>query len=298
MSIETRGAQSGSLRVIRERTPKKNVQAWRRILARPRVIVALACIVIVVGGAIVAPWVGANPNAFEATERLQPPSFEHLFGTDNLGRDVLSRTLFGARASLTVGIITSILVTVVGVTVGVCSAMFRWVDVVVMRIVDGVMSFPIIVLALAMAAILGARLGTVILALVIVLSPGMARIVRSSALVASELPMIDAARAIGSRQLRILWKYVLPHCLTPVLVQAAITFTVAVLVESALSFIGAGLPPDVASWGGALSEARSYLTSAVWMWGFPGLALVATVLSVNVIIDVVRDVLDPRDGGH
>jgi peptide/nickel transport system permease protein len=126
----------------------------------------------------------------------------------------------------------------------------------------------------------------------------MTRVVRSSALVASELPMVDSARAIGAGSIRIFWRYVLPQCTTPVLVQAAITFTTAVLVESALSFIGAGLPPNVPSWGASLSEARSYLTSAPWMWGFPGLALILTVLAMNVVIDNVRDILDPRAGGR
>lgn len=275
----------------------RGAQNWQRILGRPRVIIAVIFLIVIVGAALAAPAIAVNPNAFQAEQRLQPPSFEHLFGTDNLGRDVFSRTVFGAQASLTVGIVSAVLVTVAGVIIGVTSAMFKWVDVVIMRVVDGVMSFPIIVLALAMAAILGASQGTVIIALVVVLFPGMTRIVRSSALVASKLPMVDAARAVGAGQLRIFLRYVLPQCMTPILVQAAITFTVAILVESALSFIGAGLPPDVASWGGALSEARSYLTTAVWMWGFPGLALVATVLSVNVVIDVARDVLDPRDGG-
>lgn len=296
MSLDTKRLLQVAARPRRSKVGR-GTQSWQRLLGRPRVIIALIVLVVIVGAAIAAPLIAGNPNAFQAEQRLQPPSLQHLFGTDNLGRDVFSRTVYGAQASLTVGVVTSVLVTVAGVIIGVTSAMFKWVDAVVMRIVDGVMSFPIIVLALAMAAILGASQETVIIALVVVLFPGMARIVRSSALVASRLPMVDAARAVGAGQMRIFLRYVLPQCMTAILVQAAITFTVAVLVESALSFIGAGLPPNVASWGGALNEARSYLTTAVWMWGFPGLALIATVLSVNVVIDVARDVFDPRDGG-
>jgi peptide/nickel transport system permease protein len=271
---------------------------WRRLLHRPVAVVALAILVVMAGAALLAPAIAGDPNAFVAVERLRPPSAAHLFGTDNLGRDVYTRTVFGAQASLTVGVVTAAITTAIGVVLGILAGMFRWFDAIVMRIVDGVMSFPIIVLALAMTAILGPGLGTVILAMTIVFVPGMTRVVRSSALVASELPMVDSARAIGAGSIRIFWRYVLPQCTTPVLVQAAITFTTAVLVESALSFIGAGLPPNVPSWGASLSEARSYLTSAPWMWGFPGLALILTVLAMNVVIDNVRDILDPRAGGR
>lgn len=273
-------------------------RGWHRILRRPIAVGALAVLTVMAGVALLAPVITGDPNAFVAIERLKPPSPEHIFGTDNLGRDVFSRTVYGARASLTVGIVTAIVTTIIGAIFGILAGMYRWFDAVVMRIVDGVMSFPIIVLALAMTAILGPGLGTVILAMTIVFVPGMTRVVRSTALIASELPMIDAARAIGAGSIRVFWKYVLPQCTTPVLVQAAITFTTAVIVESALSFIGAGLPPDVPSWGASLSEARSYLTTAPWMWGFPGLALILTVLAMNIVIDNVRDILDPRAGGR
>jgi peptide/nickel transport system permease protein len=271
---------------------------WRRLLRRPTAVAALAVLIAMAGAALLAPAIAGDPNAFVATDRLRPPSLQHIFGTDNVGRDVYARTVYGAQSSLTVGLVAAIITTVVGSVLGILAGMFRWFDAVVMRIVDGVMSFPIIVLALAMTAILGPGLGTVILAMAIVFVPGMTRVVRSSALVASELPMVDAARAIGAGTTRVFLRYILPQCTTPVLVQAAITFTTAVLVESALSFIGAGLPPNVPSWGASLSEARSYLTTAPWMWGFPGLALVLTVLAMNLLIDHVRDILDPRAGGR
>jgi peptide/nickel transport system permease protein len=275
-----------------------NPRLWRRLLRRPVAVAALVVLIVMAGAALLAPVIAGDPNAFVALERLKPPSLQHIFGTDNLGRDVYSRTVYGAQSSLTVGLVTAVITTVVGSILGILAGMFRWFDAVVMRIVDGVMSFPIIVLALAMTAILGPGLGTVILAMVIVFVPGMTRVVRSSALVASELPMVDAARAIGAGSTRVFLRYILPQCTTPVLVQAAITFTTAVLVESALSFIGAGLPPNVPSWGASLSEARNYLTTAPWMWGFPGLALVLTVLAMNLVIDNVRDILDPRAGGR
>ncbi|MFT4234467.1 MAG: ABC transporter permease [Microbacterium sp.] len=276
--------------------PRMSRRGWRKLRRYPFALVALGALILIAGAAIAAPAIAGDPNVFVAVERLQSPSFSHLFGTDNLGRDVFSRTVFGARASLTVGVVTAVITSAVGISIGILAAMFHWVDLVVMRIVDGVMSFPIIVLALSMTAILGSGLGTVILALVIVFFPSMTRVVRSAALVASELPMVDAARAVGAGTRRIFLRYVLPQCTTPVLVQAAVTFTTAVLVESALSFIGAGLPPNVPSWGAALSDARTYLSTAPWMWGFPGLALIITVLSMNVVIDAARDILDPRKG--
>jgi len=287
----TTSIEAAAARTVRPRL-------WRRLLHRPIAVVALILLLVMAGAALLAPVLAGDPNAFVAVERLRPPSAMHIFGTDNLGRDVYSRTVFGAQASLTVGVVTAAITTAIGVVLGILAGMFRWFDAIVMRIVDGVMSFPIIVLALAMTAILGPGLGTVILAMTIVFVPGMTRVVRSSALVASELPMVDSARAIGAGSVRIFWRYILPQATTPVLVQAAITFTTAVLVESALSFIGAGLPPNVPSWGASLSEARSYLTSAVWMWGFPGLALILTVLAMNIVIDNVRDILDPRAGGR
>lgn len=263
-------------------------------MRRPSAAVAISALALIVVAAVVGPFLIGDPNAFVAAERLRPPSPEHWFGTDNYGRDVLSRVVYGARASLSVGVISGLGATLLGTLIALLAAMFRVIDLVVMRIVDGVMSFPVLVLALAMVAILGPGLVTVNLCLVIVLFPTVTRVVRSTALVVAELPMIDAARAAGAGSTRILLRYILPACLTPILVQGAIVFTIAILVESALSFIGAGLPPDVPSWGASLAAARSYLATAWWMWLFPGLALVATVLATNVVIDNVRDLLDPR----
>lgn len=268
----------------------------RRILARPIALIAVVLLALLTLVAVAAPWIVGDPNAFQAAARLQPPSPGHLFGTDNLGRDILTRVVFGAQASLTVGALTALIATAVGTVIGILASMFRIVDLVIMRIVDGLMSFPVIVLALALMSILGPSLSTVIMAMVTVFFPGVTRIVRGTALVVSELPMIDAARAVGAGTGRIFLRYVLPHCLTPILVQGAIVFTAAVLVESALSFIGAGLPPDVPSWGASLADARSYLNTAWWMWFFPAAALIITVLLVNVLIDTARDVLDPRHG--
>lgn len=267
---------------------------WRKLVRRRGAVIALVVLLIIVVGAIFGPLLVGDPNAFVGAARLRAPSAAHWFGTDNYGRDILAQVVYGARSSLLVGLVSGVGASLLGTAVALLASMSRWFDLLVMRIVDGVMSFPILVLALAMVAILGAGLVTVNICLVIVLFPGAARVVRSTALVVAELPMLDAARAAGCGKWRILWRYILPACVTPILVQGAIVFTVAILVESALSFIGAGLPPDVPSWGASLAASRSYLSTAWWMWAFPGAALVATVLATNVLIDNVRDMLDPR----
>ncbi|MBS1906176.1 MAG: ABC transporter permease [Actinobacteria bacterium] len=265
-----------------------------RLIRRKGAIVAMIILAALLLAAVVGPLLATDPNAFSGAARLKPPSGAHWFGTDNYGRDVFARVVVGARSSLSVGLISGVGATVLGTLIALLASSFRWVDLIVMRIVDGVMSFPVLVLALAMVAILGPGLVTVNICLIIVLFPGVTRVVRSTSLVVAELPMLDAARAAGAGRARILWRYVLPACLTPILVQGAIAFTVAILVESALSFIGAGLPPDVPSWGASLAASRSYLETAWWMWVFPGAALVGTVLSTNVLIDDIRDLLDPR----
>lgn len=265
-----------------------------RLLRRPGVMIGGGLLLLIILTAVVGPpWAG-DPNAFDALARLQPPSAAHPFGTDNLGREVAVRVLYGGRASLTVGLAVGLLSLLFGTLTGIAAAMFRPVDLVLMRFVDGVMSFPVIVLALSMVAILGPGLGTLITSLTIVLAPSVARNVRGRALVVSQLPMIDAARSAGAGPVRIMLRHVLPHCFSTVLVQAAIIFSSAVLIESGLSFIGAGLPADQPSWGSSLADSRNYLQSAWWMWLFPGLALLATVLSANVVIDSVRDELDPH----
>lgn len=267
---------------------------WGRLVRRPSASWALVVLVLIVVAAIVGPFLVNDPNAFAASERLQAPSLLHLFGTDNYGRDVFARVVYGARASLSVGLISGVGATALGTLVALLASMFRPVDLIVMRVVDGVMSFPVLVLALAMVAILGTGLVTLNACLIIVLFPTVTRVVRSTALVVAELPMIEAARATGASQGRILLRYILPSCVTPILVQGALVFTIAILMEAALDFIGAGLPPDIPSWGSSIAAAQSYLSTAPWMWIFPGIALVATVLSTNIIIDNIRDLVDPR----
>ena len=267
----------------------------RKVFRRPSVIVASSVLAAVILLALASPWILPDPAAIIGEHRLQPPQKGLWFGGDNFGRDVLSRVLAGARSSLLVGVLTAVAAVFVGTSIALLSSMFRRVDLILMRIVDGIMAFPVIVLALSMLAILGPGLKTIIICLVIVMSPGVTRVVRSTALVVAELPMIESARVLGASNLRILTKYILPSCVTPILIQSGIIFTVAIIIESGLSFIGAGLPPDVPSWGDSLATSRNYLDTAWWLWVFPGLALVTVVFAVNTVIDAMRDAFDPRN---
>lgn len=267
----------------------------KRLFQRKVAVVASIVLATIVTLAILSPWIINDPNAIVGADRLLPPSAKYWFGTDNFGRDAFARVVVGAKSSMFVGAITALVATTIGTFVAIICSMFPKIDLILMRLVDGIMGFPILVLALSMLAILGPGLQTVVLCLIIVMFPGVTRIVRSTALVVAESPMIESARAIGASSWRIMRKYIMPACVTPILIQAAIIFTVAILVESGLSFIGAGLPPEVPSWGDSLATARNFLDTAWWLWLFPGLALVSVVLSVNLIVDALRDIFDPRE---
>lgn len=226
--------------------------------------------------------------------RFTPPGMGHPFGTDNLGRDMFKMVLHGSRTSLLVGLVVTTISMSMAIVLGVVSGFYRKVDVVLMRFVDGLMAFPGIVLATAAAGIMGPSVTTVMTSLSIVLIAPSLRIVRGQVLVVRELQMIEAARAVGVPTLRIFTKYVLPAVSSPILVQASFIFSAAVLGEAGLSFIGVGIGPKDLSWGNALTEARNYISQAPWIVLFPGLALMLTILSLNLLGDALRDVLDPR----
>ena len=255
-----------------------------------------------IGGLAVLPLLSlgagllAGPKSLEIDplNRLMPPSAEHWFGTDHLGRDMLGLVLFGGRTSLRVGVVVSVLAMGIAIVLGLLPGFFRRLDAVLMRVVDGVMSFPGIVLATAAAGYLGPSINTVILALTLVLIAPALRVVRGQVLVVRELPMIEAARAVGVPTPRLLRRYILPAVLSPLLVQASFVFSAAVLGEAGLSLIGLGIGARDVSWGSALAEARNYIQDAWWIVVFPGLALVLTILALNLLGDALRDPLDPK----
>ncbi len=235
-----------------------------------------------------------NPDTIRPDIRLLGPSLQHYFGTDNFGRDLYSRTVFGARVSLLVGMSVAILSGLAGAVIGLLAGYYPRIDTVLMRIMDGMMAFPGIVLAVGIMAAMGAKVSNVIVALSVVYTPRVARVVRSLVLTISSMQCIDAARAVGITDRRILIRHILPNCISPLIVQGTFIFSDAVLAEAALSFLGVGTPPYIPSWGIILGEARLYIRIAPWMITLPGVALTVTVLGLNLVGDGIRDWLDPR----
>jgi peptide/nickel transport system permease protein len=266
-----------------------------RLAANPVAMFGLIMLAALILSALFATQIaGDDPMRISPAQRFRPPSPENPFGTDHLGRDVFKIVLHGGRTSLFVGLMVTALSMSTAILLGLVSGFFHRVDAVLMRFVDGLMAFPGIVLATAVAGYLGPSIPTVIFSLSIVLTAPSLRIVRGQVLVARELPMIEAARAVGVPSGRILKNYVLPAVMSPILVQASFIFSAAILGEAALSFIGLGIGPKSLSWGNALTEARNYIQKAPWIVMFPGLALMLTILALNMLGDALRDVLDPR----
>ncbi len=265
-------------------------------LFRRRVVLAGAVILAVVAlAALLAPWIAPyDPMALKVLDRLQSPRATHWFGTDELGRDVFSRVIFGARSSLLIGALVVVVSMVCGVLLGLAAGFFRRLDGPVMRLVDAMMSFPDILLAIALVAVLGASMTNVILALAIVYTPRVARVVRASTLVVRELLYIEAARAIGIPTWRILFIHVLQNIASPILVQATFIFAYAVLAEAGLSFLGVGVPPVLPTWGSMISSGQQFAHQAIWLVVFPGIAIILSALSLQMVGDGFRDLLDPR----
>ena len=244
-----------------------------------------------------APVIGGDPGHMEVAGRLAAPSRAHWFGTDDVGRDVWSRVVYGARLSLLVGAAVVLLAFAIGLVCGLAAGYWRRLDNPVMRVMDGLMAFPAIILAIALMASLGPSVLNVIVAIGVVYAPRVARIVRGSVLVIRETTYVEAARALGVSDLVIVARHVLPNCLSPVIVQASFVFAAAVLTEAALSFLGVGVPPYVPSWGVILAEGRLYIQQAPWLVVYPGVAIMLTIFGLNLFGDGLRDLLDPKVRG-
>lgn len=240
---------------------------------------------------LIAPF-DPNKNNFRAL--LSAPDAVNIFGTDAFGRDILSRVIHGTRLSLLVGLLVVVATGVLGVIVGTLTGYVRWLDGPVMRIMDGLMAFPGILLAIALAAVLGPSVTNAALALTITFTPRTARIVRGSVLVLREMPYVEAAKACGASHARIVLKHILPNALPPLIVQLTFVFSVSILAEAVLSFMGVGPPPPTPSLGNIIAEGRSYIQEAPWVALMPGIAIAMTVLGLNIIGDGLRDTLDPR----
>ncbi|AWK90057.1 ABC transporter permease [Azospirillum thermophilum] len=267
----------------------------RRLFRRRLVLVAMVVLGAILAVAAAAPWAAPyDPMKMDILGRLKPPSAAHWFGTDEFGRDVLSRVMQGAQISLLVGILVVIVATALGTLLGLAAGYVRALDGVLMRLTDALMAFPDILLAIAFMAALGPSLYNVVLALGIVYTPRVARVVRAAALVLREMPYVEAATALGATTPRIVFLHILPNLLSPVVVQATFIFAYAILTEAALSFLGVGVPPTTPTWGNMIAGAQQYFQQADWLVMFPGIAIVLTVLSLQVVGDGLRDALDPR----
>ena len=266
-----------------------------KLFRRKLVLAGAAILVIVTLLALFAPWITPyGPMTMKISDRLQSPRLAHWFGTDELGRDVFSRVVFGARYSLPIGASVVLISVTGGVLLGLIAGFFRRLDGPVMRFVDAMMSFPDILLAIALVAVLGASMTNVILALAIVYTPRVARVVRASTLVVRELLFIEAARALGVSTWRILFIHILNNIASPILVQATFIFAYAVLAEAGLSFLGVGVPPDLPTWGTMIASGQQFAHQAMWLVVFPGIAIVLSALSLQMVGDGFRDLLDPK----
>ncbi|HEX5933689.1 MAG TPA: ABC transporter permease [Pseudorhizobium sp.] len=267
----------------------------RRLFGNRAILFGAIILVLVVLAALLAPWVAPYaPNKLSIVNKLKPPSMVNFFGTDEFGRDIFSRAIFAGRISLLVSLGVVVISTVLGVILGVAAGFFRSLDAPISRLLDAMMSFPDILLAIALVAALGPSLSTVILALGITYAPRLARIVRGSTLVLRELPYIEAAVAMGLPTWQILTRHVLLNLASPILVQATFVFASAMLAEASLSFLGVGVSTDMPTWGTMLASGREYMNNAPWLMVFPGLAIVFSVLSLQLLGDGLRDFVDPR----
>jgi len=260
----------------------------------PTVVIGTSILALMAAVAVFAPWLATDPLFINPIDRLKPPSKEFWFGTDHLGRDVYARTVFGTRISLTVGLAVATFSTAIGLAIGLVAGYIRIVDAIVMRIMDGLMAIPGILFAIALMALFGSSVQNVIIAITVPEVPRVVRLVRAVVLTIREQPFIEAAVASGTRLPRILVRHILPNIFAPLMVQATYVCASAVIVEALLSFLGAGTPPEVPSWGNMMADGRVYFQIKPWIILFPGICLALMVLTVNVLGDGLRDTLDPR----
>jgi peptide/nickel transport system permease protein len=272
------------------------VASWRLLLRNPVTVVSAIVLAVVVFVAVAAGWITpSGVNDVDVPSALQPPSGDHWFGTDELGRDVLSRVLVATQASMRVAVVSVAFAVVVGVTVGVVAG-YRggWVDTVFMRVVDVMFAFPVLLLALAVVAILGPGMTTTILAIGIVYTPIFARVARASTLSVRVEPFVQMSRAMGTGNLYILARHIVPNIAGPLVVQTSLSLAFAILSEAALSFLGLGIQPPQPSLGRMIFDSQGFVTMAWWMAVFPGVAIFVIVLAFNLVGDGLRDVLDPK----
>ena len=269
-------------------------RVWQYCRRNPTIVIGALLLLMMLIIALLASHLTPDPMKLNPIKRLRVPGEGMLFGTDMYGRDVFARTLHGSRISLLVGLSAAAVSTLFGLTIGLMAGYNRLFDTIVMRFMDGIMAIPSILLAIALVSLTGASVGIVIVAISIPEIPRVVRLVRSVVLTIREQPYVEAAISVGARLPKILLRHILPNTLAPLIVQATYVCASAMITEAILSFLGAGTPPDIPSWGNVISEGRQYFQRAPWIIFFPGVFLTITVLAVNILGDGLRDGLDPR----
>lgn len=294
MYFTRKSASDASMAILKEQRQLRK----ERLLASPGLIIGCVGFVIILLFAVLVPILNKiDPNAMVVADRLQPPGKGHLLGTDELGRDLFIRVMYGARVSLWVGGCVAAFSCILGTIIGLYASYFKILDQILMRICDGLIAIPGILLAVALISAFGTSSWNVIWALTIVYTPSVARTVRASAMVIREQTYVEAAQVQGASSFRILWKLILPGVISPLTVQASFIFAQAIISEASLSFLGAGIPAPAASWGNMLQASKLVLSKAPWTMIVPGAAVILCVLSLNLLGDGLRDFLDPRTKG-
>lgn len=274
---------------------RRTVQLLRRLVGHPSFLIGALILVVFVAVAVLAPLIAPyDPNKNNYRYVLMPPSGQFWFGTDAYGRDILSRVLYGTRVSLLISALVVVCTGIMGTVLGTLASYVRWLDGIVMRGLDGLMAFPGVLLAIALAAALGPSATTVVIALTVTFTPRTARVVRSGVIVVQGMQYVEAAQAVGAGHARIILRYILANALSPLIVQLTFVFAVSVIAEAILSFLGVGPPPPAASLGNIIADGRSYIQEAWWIAVFPGAVIAVAVLGLNLMGDGLRDIIDPR----
>jgi peptide/nickel transport system permease protein len=289
------GTAAGTIAATDADLPRR-ASALRMVLRDRRALAGCIFLAVLATAALFAPWVAPyDPNAM-AFMMMDEPSLAHPLGVDDLGRDLLSRIIYGARVSLFVGLVTVAVALVLGVAMGIAAGYYRgWVDTIIMRYIDLQWAFPNILIAVYLVAVFGTGLANVIVAISLAYLDDFARVARGMTLTAKEEQYVAAARAIGCSELRIMARHILPNITAPIIVLATVSVSNAILAEAVLSFLGLGVSADTPTWGLILADARSFISRAWWLGVFPGVAIMLTVLSINFLGDALRDVLDVRE---
>lgn len=294
MLVNRKNMTEASMAIFKEQRQLRK----ERLLASPALIIGVVGVAIILLAAIFVPIISnVDPNAMEVSSRLAKPGGKFLLGADEFGRDLFIRLMYGARVSLWVGGCVALFSCVLGIIIGLYASYFKVLDQILMRICDGLIAIPGILLAIALIAALGTSSWNVVIALTIVYTPSVARTVRASAMVIKEQTYVEAAKVQGFSNFRILWKMILPGVISPLTVQASFIFAQAIISEASLSFLGAGVPAPAASWGNMLQASKLVFSKAPWTMICPGAAVILCVLSLNLLGDGLRDFLDPRVKG-